>query len=651
MRILFETPKYLPSVGGIEINTHEVAKELKKRGHEVSIFCQENHRFEKREEIIDGIKVYRHEGPKFHKSLRMFTPLFQMKNISEKLKDLITNKKIDLIVSCYYTFIKPTKKITKIPVLYIQPSITYLAFRKMAKYAKGFTEKKDNYLKSKVAFFVEKEALKKADFILSRSPIMKDFDRRRFNIEPKKIGVFPQGIDLKKFNPSKKCPLKKKFAGKNIVFSVSRLGADKNNVTLIKVFSKLKTKNKHLILVGDGPQKEDLIKLTKKLRISEKVSFLGEIRDVENYYCLGKVFVLASEQEGFPNVFSEAMASGIPIVGYKERLFDRTVPTRFAIGKRKCGFAVENEEDMVQKIDLILSNKRLQERMAKESRKESVKFSWKKAADKLEEIEGKLNPRVSIIIPCYNAEKYIIETINSILGQTEKNIEVILVDDCSTDNTFQKIRENFSENRKIKVIKNKKNSGAAASINKGLSEARGRYICIFDSDDIMIKNKLKIQSEYLEKNREVDMVFSDMIVWHQEGDGKKIQVRGPEFKDLSQPLRILRKASKRRNLGEVEPYLYLIGDGISKSIASRSAMFRREVFEKIKFDNKLRNAEDYDFLLSFVGHGFKMKHVPFKSYIYRRHSNQKSKNPLHEKNRKKSYSLIGKKLKKEVYFK
>lgn len=89
---------------------------------------------------------------------------------------------------------------------------------------------------------------------------------------------------------------------------------------------------------------------------------------------------------------------------------------------------------------------------------------------------------VSIIMPSYNTGKFIKETINSVIAQTYSNWELIIVDDCSTDNTDE-IVKSINDNRII-YLKNETNSGAAISRNKALREAKGRWIAFLDSDDL-----------------------------------------------------------------------------------------------------------------------------------------------------------------------
>ena len=106
---------------------------------------------------------------------------------------------------------------------------------------------------------------------------------------------------------------------------------------------------------------------------------------------------------------------------------------------------------------------------------------------------------VSIIMPSYNTAGYIAESIQSVLAQTYNNWELIIVDDCSPDNTDEVVKP-FLADLRIKYLKNEKNSGAAVSRNRALREAKGKWIAFLDSDDLWMPEKLEKQIKFMEKN-------------------------------------------------------------------------------------------------------------------------------------------------------
>lgn len=110
------------------------------------------------------------------------------------------------------------------------------------------------------------------------------------------------------------------------------------------------------------------------------------------------------------------------------------------------------------------------------------------------------NHLVSIITACYNSEKHISDTINSILDQTYQNWELLLVDDCSTDKTLNIINTFASLDRRIKVFQLTENSGAAVARNKAIKEAEGRFIAFLDSDDRWLPLKLEKQIAFMISN-------------------------------------------------------------------------------------------------------------------------------------------------------
>lgn len=105
---------------------------------------------------------------------------------------------------------------------------------------------------------------------------------------------------------------------------------------------------------------------------------------------------------------------------------------------------------------------------------------------------------VSVIMPSYNTAEFIKETIESVLHQTYQNFEIIIVDDCSTDNTDEVVSSIKDE--RIKYLKNEKNSGAAISRNRALREAKGEWIAFLDSDDVWLPEKLEKQISFMKKN-------------------------------------------------------------------------------------------------------------------------------------------------------
>ena len=133
---------------------------------------------------------------------------------------------------------------------------------------------------------------------------------------------------------------------------------------------------------------------------------------------------------------------------------------------------------------------------------------------------------VSIIMPSYNTANYISESIQSVLSQTYTDWELIIVDDCSSDNTDDVLTQ-YLEDGRIRYLKNEKNSGAAVSRNMALREAKGRWIAFLDSDDLWMPRKLEKQIKFMDEH---DYHFSYTNYSEIDVDGKRngITVTGPK---------------------------------------------------------------------------------------------------------------------------
>jgi len=145
-----------------------------------------------------------------------------------------------------------------------------------------------------------------------------------------------------------------------------------------------------------------------------------------------------------------------------------------------------------------------------------------------------MNELVSVVMPAYNCAKYVTEAIDSVIKQTYTNWELIVVDDCSTDNTFEVIAVLQSDNDKIRVYKNDVNSGVSATRNRGISESEGEWIAFLDSDDMWDEKKLDTQIRYAQVNK-AGFIFTGVAYIDEDGNKYKWVFEIPEkvaYKDL-----------------------------------------------------------------------------------------------------------------------
>lgn len=189
------------------------------------------------------------------------------------------------------------------------------------------------------------------------------------------------------------------------------------------------------------------------------------------------------------------------------------------------------------------------------------------------------NPLISVILPAYNAEKYLAQAINSILNQKCRDFELLVINDGSTDNTEEVIRS-FSDSR-IRYIKNDNNLGLIGTLNKGISLSAGKYIARMDADDISRDIRFEQQVKYLESNPEVVICSSSRI----------------EFSDLSERQHI--------SFVPLDDISIRISSIFSTPFTHPAVMMRRDIVvdNNISFDLAYKYAEDYDFWIKILMHG------------------------------------------------
>jgi len=210
--------------------------------------------------------------------------------------------------------------------------------------------------------------------------------------------------------------------------------------------------------------------------------------------------------------------------------------------------------------------------------------------------------KVSVIIPAFNAAAFLKEAIDSILQQTYKDIEIIVVDDGSTDNT-RSIVESFGD--RIIYI-HQQNSGHAIARNTGLKRATGRYFAFLDSDDVWLPEKIKRQVKILEANADAGIVHCDIV---------KVDLEGNEIKKYPRKIKYFH--------GNMFPYI-LTRRG---HIATSSAIFKKECIERCGYlDETVREwgSEDREFWLRLCKH-FKVEYIDKPLVKYRLRSKSLSR--------------------------
>jgi glycosyltransferase involved in cell wall biosynthesis len=225
--------------------------------------------------------------------------------------------------------------------------------------------------------------------------------------------------------------------------------------------------------------------------------------------------------------------------------------------------------------------------------------------------------RVSIILPLYNAEKFLRKSVESLLYQTFTDLEILAINDGSNDTSVQ-ILESFGDSR-IKIINNEINRGLIYSLNRGLNLAAGDYIARMDADDISFPQRIERQVAYLEANPEIDIVSSDMVVI----DENNRQLFRP-FVPVTNPI-LMQWMLLRRNM------LY-----------HPTVMIRRNRFlnDELFYDPEALFAEDYELWLR-LSRSKKLVNQDEVLLQYRRHGASVTQSKL-ENQLQNSYQIVQK---------
>lgn len=208
-------------------------------------------------------------------------------------------------------------------------------------------------------------------------------------------------------------------------------------------------------------------------------------------------------------------------------------------------------------------------------------------------------PLVTVLMPVFNAERYVKEAVNSILNQSLKDFELLIIDDGSTDSSYN-ILKSYNDSR-IRLYKNEKNLGLIVTLNKGFELSEGKYIARMDADDIALPARLEKQFTFMENNPATGVLGSAFQEFKANGKGKIIRFLN--------------------NNDELKCVLLF-----NSCMGHPTIMFRTEFIKKkqLKYDSAYIHAEDYE-LWSRAIQLTRFSNHPFPLLLYRLHDSQISK--------------------------
>ena len=217
-----------------------------------------------------------------------------------------------------------------------------------------------------------------------------------------------------------------------------------------------------------------------------------------------------------------------------------------------------------------------------------------------------IQPEITVLMPAYNAERFIALAIESVLCQSYGNFELLIIDDGSNDNT-QRIIENYSDSR-IRLLINQKNLGLVAVRNQGIKECRGKYIALLDADDIALPARFEQQKKFLDTHPTVGLIGSAVALINEKGAKKGV--------------------TWKSGLPTEEISIALL---FRNQFAQSSIMARREILEENPYTDGFAPAEDYE-LWSRIAKKSSLWNLPKTLVLYRVHNASSSKKGENKKN-------------------
>ncbi len=212
--------------------------------------------------------------------------------------------------------------------------------------------------------------------------------------------------------------------------------------------------------------------------------------------------------------------------------------------------------------------------------------------------------KTSVILPCHNGSKWLSKSIDSVLGQTLPNFELIIIDDGSTDNSKETVAEYLHDDRIRYLCQS--NKGFSAALNKGIQESSGIFIGFIGQDDLWLPNKLEVQMNYLYEHKDVDLVHSNYSTINSEG--RVVKVR-----DVKIPRALTKK--------EAVEQLFL-----NNYIGFETVLVKKKCFNTVgSFDERMAGFSDHDIWLRIAGKYNIDGYIDFPLVEKREHKQQLSK--------------------------
>lgn len=199
---------------------------------------------------------------------------------------------------------------------------------------------------------------------------------------------------------------------------------------------------------------------------------------------------------------------------------------------------------------------------------------------------------ISVLIPVFNVVEFVEEAILSVCKQTYKNLEIIIIDDCSTDGTYESVKQLAELDSRIKLYRNEQNLKLVGTLNKALEYVTGEYVLRMDGDDISMPDRVEKMYDFLQKNSDYVLVGSQVNTIDEQGN----QIGQP---NLPNTLEVIQKVCPY-----ISPILHIW-------------LCKTSIYVELNGYRNILGAEDYDFILRVLSKGYKIKNLDDRLYSVR----------------------------------
>jgi phosphatidylinositol alpha-1,6-mannosyltransferase len=361
-------------------------------------------------------------------------------------------------------------------------------------------------------------AVRHADIVLANSEFLAHALRQR-GVADERITIIPPGVEsFPEISPDERLALRERLGvQKNwVLLTIARLVPRKGIDRLIRAVVRLTVElpTLKLVILGDGPERPALESLVSELGVRDQIEFQGAVEaqgeEKKNWLAAADAFALVTRPtskgndiESYGIVYREAQAAGLPVIA------SRLGGAVEIIEPEKDGFLIPDGDidQLCQHIIDLAGNPETSRRIGSAGKISAQKNTWEARWPLLDLALNRQRtapePLVSVIVPCWNVEDFLVKTLESIAGQTYKNIEIIVVDDGSTDRT----REVAAAVPGVHVLA-QENRGAPAARNAGARQAKGAFLLFCDADVLLQPHAIARFVQLLELHPDRDFAYS-----------------------------------------------------------------------------------------------------------------------------------------------